>query len=46
MMERRMKRFLLLSLIGVLALCAGVFTAITLFMLRRSDQTINAVGEI
>lgn len=41
-----MKRFLLLSLIGVLALCAGVFTAITLFMLRRSDQTINAVGEI
>ncbi len=45
-MKRRIKRFLLLSLTGVLALCIGVFSAITLFMLRQSDQTISAVGEI
>ena len=45
-MKKKTNRFLWLSLVGILALCVGVFTWMTRFMLRESDRTINEVGGI
>ncbi|MFR8003459.1 MAG: response regulator [Hydrogeniiclostridium sp.] len=45
-MKKKTNRFLWLSFVGILALCVGVFTWMTRFMLRESDRTINEVGGI
>lgn len=43
-MNKKIIRFLKISLITVLILCVGVFTFLTWFMIRESDKTITSVA--
>ena len=45
-MQKKTMRALWASLAAVLLLCIGVFTWITTYMIRESDEAINKVGEI
>lgn len=42
-MNKKIIRFLWVSFIGLLALCIGVFSAITSFMVRQNNAALNRV---
>lgn len=45
-MKKKTMRFLFISLIAVLLLCIVIFTAMTRFMIQKSNNAINRIGNI
>lgn len=45
-MEKKIKKFILMSCIGVVSVCIIVFVSLTLFMSKKTKDSVTDIGEI